>query len=75
MSRLLNLLNSYLDSYSWFDDDSGDTVIEGSEEHCYNIIMQDEEIHFLTSKLVKDVIHICFTDWKAFDSLCKQYHA
>ena len=75
MQKLLIALNKYMDSFSYYDEDLDDTVIDGDEAECYNVIMQDEELHLLTSEKVKEVIHICFTNWSKFDLMTRQYKA
>lgn len=75
LRKLLSALNEYMDSFSYYDEDKDDTVIDGDENECYNVIMQDDELHLLGSETVKSVIHICYTDWEQFDKLCRQYKA
>lgn len=73
--KLLIALNEYMDSYSYYDVELDDTVIDGDENDCYNVIMQDTELHLLTSETVRKVIHICYTDWESFDKMCRQFKA
>lgn len=75
MQKLLIALNQYMDSFSYYDEELDDTVIDGDENECYDVIMRDDELHLLTSEKVKEVIHICFADWEKFDKLCRQYKA
>lgn len=75
MRKLLCALNEYMNSFSYYDEDLDETVIDGDESECYNIIMQDDELHLLGSDTVKRVIHICFIDWEQFDKMCRQFKA
>lgn len=75
MRKLLIALNQYLDSFSYYDEELDQTIIDGNESECYDIIMRDDELHLLTSEKVKEVIHICFVDWEKFDELCRQHKA
>lgn len=75
MRKLLCALNEYMNSFSYYDEDLDETVIDGDESECYNVIMQDDELHLLGSDTVKRVIHICFIDWEQFDKMCRQFKA
>lgn len=75
MRKLLIALNKYMDSFSYYDEEIDDTVIDGDENECYNVIMQDDELHLLGTKTVKSVIHTCFVDWEKFDKMCRQHKA
>ena len=75
MRKLLIALNEYMDSFSYYDDDLDDVVIDGDEAECYDVIMKDEELHLLTSEKVKEIIHICYTNWPKFDLMTRQYKA
>lgn len=75
LRKLLTALNEYMDSFSYYDEEIDDTVIDGDENECYNVIMQDDELHLLGSETVKKVIHICYTDWEQFDKMCRQFKA
>ena len=75
MRKLLIALNEYMDSFSYYDEEIDDTVIDGDETECYNVIMQDDELHLLGAETVKKVIHICYVDWEQFDKMCRQYKA
>lgn len=75
MRKLLIALNQYMDSFSYYDDESDETVIDGDENECYNIIMRNDELHLLTTEVVKNIIHVCFTDWETFDKMCREYKA
>lgn len=75
MQKLLYRLNQILDSYLYYDDESGELFIDLSEDECYNLIMLDDEMHLLTSETVKEIIHLCYTDWFKFDAMCREYKA
>ena len=75
MRKLLIALNQYMDSFSYYDEDLDETIIDGDEAECYNVIMKDDELHLLTTEKVKEIIHICFVNWNKFDDLCRQYKA
>lgn len=75
MRKLLIALNQYMDSFSYYDEDTDDTVIDGDENECYDVIMRDDELHLLGTETVKRVIHLCYTDWEEFDKMCRKYRA
>lgn len=75
MRKLLSALNEYMDSFSYYDEDLDDVVIDGDENECYNVIMQDDELHLLGTEIVKKVIHICYNNWEEFDRMCRQHRA
>ena len=70
LKKLLVALNEYLDMFSYYDEDLDDTIIDGDENECYSVIMQDSELHLLGAETVKKVIHLCYTDWEQFEKLC-----
>jgi len=75
MRKLLIALNEYMDSFSYYDEEADETVIDGDENECYDVLMRDDELHLLGAETVKEVIHICFVDWEKFDELCRRYRA
>ncbi|MBQ2391636.1 MAG: hypothetical protein II306_07700, partial [Clostridia bacterium] len=72
LQKLLRALNDYLDSNAYYDDDKQETIIEGGKDRCYDSVMKDEEIHLLTSDVVKLYIDLMFDDWKTFDLICRE---
>ena len=75
LRKFLIELNSYFDSYSYYDEETDETIIVGDEQHCYNMLMQNEEFHLLGSEVVKTWIHIAFTEWEAFMRVCHTLNA
>lgn len=75
LRKLLIALNEYMDSFSYYDEEADETVIDGDENECYDVLMRDDELHLLGTETVKKVIHICFVDWEKFDELCRLYRA
>lgn len=75
MRKLLITLNEYMDSFSYYDEELDETVIDGDENECYDVIMRDDELHLLTSERVRKVIHTCFVNWEEFDAMCRYYKA
>ena len=72
IQKLLRALNDYLDNNAYYDDDKQETIIEGGKDRCYDYVMKDEEIHLLTSEVVKLYIDLMFDDWKIFDMICRE---
>ena len=64
MKKLLIALNDYMNSFSYYDDETDETVIDGDETECYNVIMQDDELHLLGTETVKSGMHTCSEDGK-----------
>ena len=75
LKKLLWTLNDYLDNYGYYDDEECTSKIDGTEESCYEEIMKDEELHLLTSDVVKLYIDMLFNDWKTFDAICRECEA
>ena len=75
LRKFLIELNSYFDSYSYYDEETDETIICGDEQQCYNVLMQNEEFHLLGSEVVKTWIHIAFTEWEAFMKVCHTLNA
>lgn len=73
--RFLIALDEYFGSFSYYDDETDETVIDGDENDCYNCLMQTDEFHFLGEKKVRELIHIAFTDYEKFIKLCHKYQA
>ena len=75
LRKFLIALNSYFDSYSYYDEETDETIIVGDEQQCYNVLMQNEEFHLLGSPVVKTWIHLAFTEWEAFMKVCHTLNA
>lgn len=73
--KLMVALNEWFDDVSYYDDDTGDVVVRGTEQSCYDSVMKDDEIHLLGTEFVKKMIHIMFTDWETFVFLSFKYEA
>ena len=75
LRRFLIALDAYFGSYSYYDEDLDDVVIDGDENECYNCLMQTDEFHLLGEKTVRELIHVAFTNWEAFVTLQHKYNA
>ena len=75
LRKFLIELNCYFDSYSYYDEETDETIIVGDEQQCYNVLMQNEEFHLLGSAVVKTWIHIAFTEWDSFMKACHTLNA
>ena len=75
MRKLIVAVDEWFSSFSYYDEDTDDNVIDGTEEECYNSIMQDDELHLLTTATVKEVISTAFKDWEKFVKLQHKYKA
>ena len=75
LRKFLIELNCYFDSYSYYDEETDETIIVGDEHQCYNVLMQNEEFHLLGSEVVKTWIHLAFTEWGAFMKVCHTLNA
>ena len=73
--KLLEALVDYENDNGYYDDDKGIEVIDGSEEECYESIMKDDELHFLTEKKVRGFIHMMFNDSATFSGICMEFRA
>ncbi len=73
IQKLLISLRMLMNDMAYYDDETDDENMGGTEEDYYKAIMQDEEIHFLGAKFVKQVIHILFTDYEFFEILEEQF--
>lgn len=75
LRRFLIALDEYFGSYSYYDEEIDETVIDGDENECYNCLMQTDEFHLLGETAVRELIHIAFTDWEAFVKLQHKHNA
>ena len=75
LRRFLIALDEYFSSFSYYDEDLDDVVIDGDEKECYNCLMQTDEFHLLGEKTARELIHIAFTNWEAFVTLQHKYNA
>lgn len=70
LRRFLIALDAWFGSFSYYDEETDDVVIDGDEDDCYNCLMQTDEFHLLGEKFVRDIIHTGFTDYDKFVELC-----
>lgn len=75
LRKFLIELDAWVGSNSYYDEDTGETVIDGTENECYNHLMQTDEFHLLGEKLVKDLIHTAFTNYEEFAKLQRKHNA
>lgn len=75
LRRFLIALDDYFGNYSYYDEETDETVIYGDENECYNCLMQTDEFHLLGEKTVRELIHIGFTDYEKFIKLLHKYNA
>lgn len=68
-------LDDYLNSYSYYDDETEETIIDGDENDCYEYLMTVQQFHFIGEKRVREYIHIAFTNYKVFFNLVSAYKA
>ena len=73
--KFLIALDDYFNFFSYYDDETDETVIDGDEQECYNVLMQNDEFHLLGEKTVRELIHIGFTDYEQFFKLQRKYNA
>lgn len=73
--KLLSALIEYENDCGYYDDEKEKSVIEGTEEDCYNSVMEDDELHLLTEEKVRAFIHMMFADPKSFSLVCLEFKA
>lgn len=69
MIKFLTELEGYLGERSCYDEETGEDIIEGTEEECYDILMKTQDFHLLGEEVVRKLIHIGFTDFKAYTEI------
>lgn len=70
LKKFLIALNEYFDTYSYYDEELDDTIIDGDENDCYRVLMKNEEFHLLGRDCAKQWIHTAYTDWELFTKMC-----
>ena len=75
LRKFLVALDSFISSNCYYDDENEEDVNLFTEEQCYDKLMTNEEFHLLTSKKVKELIHIAYTDFDKWTDICFKYHA
>lgn len=70
LKKFIVELDSYLGNYSYYDEETGETIICSDEQQCYEFLMQKDEFHLLGSEFVKTWIHTAFTEWDTFMKVC-----
>ena len=75
LRKFLIALDEYFGSFSYYDEETDETIIDGDEQECYDVLMQNDEFHLLTEKTVKEIIHIGFTDYEKYMKLLHKYNA
>jgi hypothetical protein len=69
MIKFLAELEGYLGERSCYDEETDEDIIEGTEEECYDILMKTQDFHLLGEEVVQKLIHIGFTDFKAYTEI------
>lgn len=67
LAKLIDSIESYSNSFSYYDEELNETVVDGTEEEMYNVIMQDDELHLLGEKTVKEWVSLWYNDWCAYE--------
>ena len=73
VKKFLIALNDWLSSNSYYDEELEDTIIQGSEDECYNELMKCEEYHLLGTDIVKGLIHTAFISFDGYIAILKKY--
>lgn len=73
--KFLIELDNYFNSYSYYDEETDETIIDGDENECYDCLMQTDEFHLLGEKAARELIHIGFTDYEQYMNICHKYGA
>lgn len=47
LRRFLIALDAWFGSFSYYDEETDDVVIDGDEDDCYNCLMQTDEFHLI----------------------------
>lgn len=63
LSDLYNDIDNIMQNNEYYDDDTEETVCDISEEEIYQQLIERNDYRFLTTEVIKDEIHKCFTDW------------
>ena len=69
LGKLINSIEDYNNNFVYYDEDKDETVIDGTEEEVYAVIMQDEELHLLGTETVKNWIHLWYTNWNKYEEM------
>jgi len=75
LRRFLIALDELIQDNEYYDDDLQKEVCDITEVQCYDILMENEEFHLLTSEKVKGFINIFITDFKSRMCILRQFKA
>lgn len=73
LSKLIDAIESYSDSFAYYDEELDETVVDGTQEEVYNTIMQDEELHLLGKDTVNKWIDLWYNDWNTYEAMRLAY--
>lgn len=67
LGKLIEAIEEYSDNFSYYDEDLCETVVDGTQEEMYNVIMQDKELHLLGEETVRKWIDMWYNDWEKYE--------
>lgn len=73
LSKLIEAIERYNDSYAYYDEELDETVVDGTEEEVYNTIMQDDELHFLGEETCRKWISLWYNNWEKYEAMRLAY--
>ena len=74
-SKLLNAILELETACGYYDEEKQIEVLDATEDDFYEMIMRDDEMHFLGTDKVKGTIHLFFTDRSTFEAIARVYKA
>lgn len=69
LEKLIDKLETILDEWYYIDGDAedGDTKTDLTKQEVYNIVMEDEEIHFLGKSTIMTWVNMFYDDWNSYE--------
>ena len=65
LAKLIDKLETILDEWYYIID--GDTKTDLTKQEVYNIVMEDEEIHFLGKDTIMTWVNMFYDDWNSYE--------
>lgn len=75
MRNFLIALDDFFGSNAYYNDNTGETEIDYTQEEIYNHIMQNDEYHLLGSRTVRYMIGLWFSDYEQYTEILDKFDA
>ena len=67
LAKLIDAIEEYSDNFAYYDDELEETIVDGTEDEMYNVIMQDDELHLLGTETVREWVSLWYNNWCSYE--------